>query len=484
MKKEAIMNEHKSLIFIPTYNERDNVGKMCRDILGLGLESDLLFMDDNSPDGTGEILDRLSEEPTHVHVVHRSGKLGIGSAHYDGINWAYDKGYKILITMDCDFSHSPSYLSEFIKASSGGDAVVGSRFIQKASLKGWSLFRRAMTNIGHLLTKTFLKMPYDATGAYRLYRLDKIPRGIFDIVQARGYSFFYESLYVLHLNGFEIRELPIELPARTYGQSKMKFKDMKHSLLTLFNIYLRTMINQELFILSEPFPGNGNGPSSPQEAQWNQYWSAKENTGSLIYDLIASFYRRFIIRRALNYYIKKHFQRGAKVLHAGCGSGQVDTDISGWIDISAMDISISALNIYSKINKGSAEIVHGDLFHIPAGDETYDGIYNLGVMEHFTDQEIQMILREFHRVSKPDGKLIIFWPPEFGLSVLLLRVVHYFLNTVMKKGVKLHPDEITRVRSKKHVADIVARANFSLEEYCFGMRDAFTYAVIVLSKNQ
>lgn len=477
------MATNKTLIFIPTYNESKNVEVIFNQINELKLNVDILFLDDNSPDGTGDIIDRLVERNPTVHVVHRLGKLGIGSAHLDGVRWTYENHYKTLITMDCDFSHSPRYLSDFIKYSSDYDVVIGSRYIEQGSLKGWNWFRKSLTYIVHFLTNTILKMPYDATGAFRLYRLEKIPMGVFDLVHSRKYSFFFESLYVLQLNGCSIKEFPIHLPARTYGHSKMTFKEMIHGAIHLIHIYLKTLINKESFLYSEPFVLNGVLDATRVQSEWNTYWLTKKDAGSLIYDLIAAFYRKFIIKRTLNYFVKKHFDRGSEVLHAGCGSGQVDTDISNRVNISALDISIPALSIYKKIHKDSCKIIRGSIFKIPVKDETFDGIYNLGVMEHFTKPEIQKILQEFDRVLKPNGRMIIFWPPEFGLSVIFLKIVHYIFNYLFKRNIKLHPDEITRVRSKKQAKAIFAKANFTIVEYYFGIRDFFTYSIIVLSKD-
>ncbi len=114
--------------------------------------------------------------------------------------------------------------------------------------------------------------------------------------------------------------------------------------------------------------------------------------------------------------------------------------------------------------------------------ESKDGIYNLGVMEHFSQEEIQIILTEFHRVLKPNGKVLIFWPPEFGVSVIFLKCVHFLLNRILNKNIYLHPEEITRIRSKKHAYQIFERANFEVVDYYFGPRDAFTYSVIAAVK--
>src|SRR6185295_1754484 len=138
------------LIFIPTYNERENVEKLCHQLLALKLSADILFVDDNSPDGTGDILENLSKQYANVKVLHRSGKLGIGSAHKMGIKLAYERGYEWLVTMDADFSHTPSDILKFLEQRDNYDVVVGSRYMNKGSLQGWNLMRRALTQTGHI----------------------------------------------------------------------------------------------------------------------------------------------------------------------------------------------------------------------------------------------------------------------------------------------------------------------------------------------
>ncbi len=244
------MKNNQTLIFIPTYNEKENVEKIYSKITELKLNIDILFLDDNSPDGTGILLDRLVKAYHDVNVIHRPKKLGIGSAHLAGIKWAYDYKYQKLITMDCDFTHSPEYLYDFIKYSDNYDVVIGSRYILKESLKGWNPVRKSLTLLGYILTKYLLKLPYDASGAYRLYRLDRIPQDIFNFIYSSGYSFFFESLYLLNINGFFIKEIPIVLPPRTYGHSKMSIIDIFYSVKYLFRTYLKNSINKDKFKIS------------------------------------------------------------------------------------------------------------------------------------------------------------------------------------------------------------------------------------------
>jgi dolichol-phosphate mannosyltransferase len=478
--------ERGLLIFVPTYNEAENVETLFNHIRGLNLDGDVLFLDDNSPDGTGDTIDRLAAENPRVHAIHRAGKQGIGSAHAAGIRWAYERGYHLLLTMDCDFTHSPDRIPDFLAQAGEHDIVIGSRYLQAGSLSSWNLLRKTLTRMGHLLTTTLLRMPYDATGAFRLYRLDRIPSGVFDLVYSRSYSFFFESLYVLWLNGCRIKEISLDLPARTYGHSKMAWKDAVHSTLLLIYLFLKTTVDRESLLYAEPFAAAAGLTPTKVQKEWDAYWHSKTNPGALVYDVVAAFYRKFIIRRILSHFLTKHFSSTAKLLHAGCGSGQVDNfdkNAAGQTRVSALDISPQALSLYRKFQPNAAELIHGSIFEIPVPNESFDGVYNLGVMEHFTEEEIHRILLEFNRVLKPGGKIALFWPPSFGLTVRVLATVHWSFRRLGKHDVKLHPDEITHVRSKVQVRRYLEASGFSLIEFYFGVRDLFTQAVIIGQKN-
>jgi dolichol-phosphate mannosyltransferase len=228
-----------TLIFVPTYNEKDNIVTLFERIQRVGLSADILFLDDNSPDGTGDLMDKIASESPNVSVIHRTGKLGIGSAHKEGIRYAYRRGYRRLLTMDADFTHAPEMIPLLLEQSEQNDVVIASRYLQKESLKGWNIFRKVLTWLGHVLTTVLLGLKYDSTGAFRVYRLDKVPAVFLDKVESNGYSFFFESLHVLNRNGFKIIEVPNALPPRTYGSSKMDIREVFRSVRQLFSLCFR-----------------------------------------------------------------------------------------------------------------------------------------------------------------------------------------------------------------------------------------------------
>lgn len=231
------------LIFIPTFNEKNNVKLIYDKIRSLIKDIDLLFIDDASPDGTGKILDDISTKDQKVKVIHRdSSKKGIGSAHIEGINYGYLNSYDYIITMDCDLSHSPEFIIKFIEKRNSADVVVGTRFQNNNSIKDWNLYRKLLTKLGHLASIIFLGLSYDTTGAFRLYNLNKIDKSFLNLINYKRYSFFFESLYILSYNNYRIIEIPITLPSRVYGESKQKFSDVFLGIRNLFSIFISRII--------------------------------------------------------------------------------------------------------------------------------------------------------------------------------------------------------------------------------------------------
>lgn len=219
-----------------------------------------------------------------------------------------------------------------------------------------------------------------------------------------------------------------------------------------------------------------------EEQEWDKYWTKRKTKSQALYRIVASLYRDLIIRRALNYFIEKEFKSGAKLLHAGSGGGQVDKNIILKYNITALDISAEALKLYKLHNGNKAKLMKASIFAVPARASAFDGVYNLGVMEHFTKEENAEILQELRRVLKPNGKIVLFWPPKYGPTVLFLNSTHFILNKILKKNIQLHPEEISLVESKKQVERILQETSFKLLKFYFGPKDLFTHCIIIAKK--
>lgn len=213
------------LVALPTYNERRNVAGLASRIRALPLTADILFVDDGSPDGTGAELDRLAKEMSGVHVIHRPFRQGIGSAHKTALRYAYQSGYRFLITLDADGTHPPEDIPHLMANAAEATVIVASRF-QSVSADQRHYWQIMQSRLGHRLTGWLFGLPADMSNAFRLYCLDQIDPQIFLLCRSNGYGFFPESLYRLHQRGALIAEVPVILAPRQWGKSKMRLRDI------------------------------------------------------------------------------------------------------------------------------------------------------------------------------------------------------------------------------------------------------------------
>ena len=231
------------LLIIPTLNESENITPLFKKIKKVDKNLDVLFVDDNSTDGTKEKILSLKKKNKSVYFIFRPKKLGIGSAHKDGLKYAYKKKYKTILTMDADGTHNPKYIKNLLKFSIKYDLISTNRFKQKNSLVEWPVQRRFLTKIRYYLINILLNIDYDSSGAFRCYNARRIKLN--DILEAKniGYSFFWESLYLLNKKKYSIKEIPIFLPYRKVGSSKMTMKDIIGSLLYLMKYFFKNLIS-------------------------------------------------------------------------------------------------------------------------------------------------------------------------------------------------------------------------------------------------
>ena len=227
----------KNIIIIPTYKEELNVKIIYKRIRSNNSKSDILFIDDNSPDKTAQNIKKLIKIDKKVFILERRKKLGIGSAHKDGFKWAKKKKYSLVTTIDADLSHEPELIPIMIKELSKYDIVLTGRFLRKDTLEEWPLVRRLITKLRHNVVKKLLKIPYDTSGAFRAYNFEKIK--ISDLLKAKdnGYSFFWESLYFLFIKKYKILEIPMRQPKRIHGASKIMISDIVKAVTYLIYFY-------------------------------------------------------------------------------------------------------------------------------------------------------------------------------------------------------------------------------------------------------
>ena len=233
---------NKVVVVVPTYNESENVQKLVAELLALpvpGLE--VLIVDDNSPDGTGQIADKLALDG-RVHVLHRPGKQGLGTAYVQGFQWALAQGADVVMQMDADFSHAPHYIPDMLAALEGCDAVIGSRYAKGGKLdERWSVWRRLLSWWANSVwVRTILHMPVqDNTGGFRAWRRATLIGINLDRVRSNGYIFQVELTYLAYRLGYTFREVPIYFQDRRYGKSKMGLGIQIEAALGVFGLWWR-----------------------------------------------------------------------------------------------------------------------------------------------------------------------------------------------------------------------------------------------------
>lgn len=214
----------KQVVIIPTYNEIENIAKMIETVFSLPSDIDLLVIDDGSPDGTAAVVKTMQEKYSSLHLIERSGKLGLGTAYIAGFKWALERGYDYICEMDCDFSHNPNDLLKLLSAcrDEGADLSIGSRYITGVNVVNWPMGRVIMSYYASKYVRTVLGMKVrDCTAGFVCFSRKVLETINLDDIRMRGYGFQIEMKYTTHKLGFKIKEVPIIFTDRTEGTSKM-----------------------------------------------------------------------------------------------------------------------------------------------------------------------------------------------------------------------------------------------------------------------
>jgi len=229
----------RTTIVIPTYNESENIEALIEEILALPISVHIIVVDDNSPDGTGEIADRLARRHQRVEVIHRPGKLGLGTAYIAGFKRALALGAELIVTMDADFSHQPAYLPQLVAKSEKSGLVIGSRYVEGGGIRYWSPVRRLLSWGGNTLARLVLGLwARDCTAGFRCYRREVLESIDLDSIFSDGYSFLIEVLYRCQRKGHRIAEVPIIFEDRRHGISKISRREVMKALYTILRLGL------------------------------------------------------------------------------------------------------------------------------------------------------------------------------------------------------------------------------------------------------
>jgi dolichol-phosphate mannosyltransferase len=242
----ASVTPPRVLVSTATYNERDNLQPLLAEIAAALPAAEMLVIDDNSPDGTGKLADELALGDARIHVLHRAGKLGLGSAILAGMHYAIENGYDLFVNMDADFSHHPRYLPSLLAGMERNDVMIGSRYVPGGATENWPLTRRTVSMAINTLTRILMRLPArDTSGGYRCYRVAKLRQARLDRVMSRGYSFQQEVLYRCRLAGCRIGETPILFADRRAGVTKVNTREVARSIAVIFYVGLKAFFGKD-----------------------------------------------------------------------------------------------------------------------------------------------------------------------------------------------------------------------------------------------
>ena len=213
----------KSLVIVPTYNEKENILLIIAAILEQNECIDVLVVDDGSPDGTGDMVQAETEKNPRVHLIRRKGKMGLGSAYVTGFKWALKRDYERVFEMDADFSHNPADLNRFLETAENADLVLGSRYkARRISVVNWDLHRLILSYAANIYTRLVTRLPVsDATGGFKCFRREALQALDLDKMKSDGYCFQIETTFKIWKKGLRVKEIPIVFTDRTRGSSKM-----------------------------------------------------------------------------------------------------------------------------------------------------------------------------------------------------------------------------------------------------------------------
>ena len=233
----------KALIIVPTYNERENLEELVRRVFDQKLPTEILVVDDNSPDGTGALADEMAARDPRVHVMHRAGKMGLGSAYVAGFKWALARDYDAVFEMDGDFSHNPDSLGDFLRELEHADLVLGSRYLHGVTVVNWPLSRLILSYSANLYSRIITGMPVkDLTGGFKCFRRQVLEAIDLDRVRSDGYAFQIEINFKAWRKGFRIQEIPILFVDRRAGVSKMSRRIVREAAWMVWRLRLLDLL--------------------------------------------------------------------------------------------------------------------------------------------------------------------------------------------------------------------------------------------------
>jgi dolichol-phosphate mannosyltransferase len=229
-----------AMVIVPTYNERDNIEQLLSELLASDHELQIVVVDDNSPDGTGDIVDAWAATEQRIHGIHRASKLGLGTAYIAGFTYALSQGADCVLSMDADFSHHPRFVPDMLRKSQDVDVVIGSRYVHGGGTLNCTFLRKLLSRSANIVAKVLLGLrARDCTAGFRCYRASVLEIIDYKTIRSNGYSYLIEMLYAVQNNGYTIAEIPILFEDRRFGTSKISPNEISRAIYTVMRLSRR-----------------------------------------------------------------------------------------------------------------------------------------------------------------------------------------------------------------------------------------------------
>lgn len=363
----------KIFVIIPTYNEKENIGSLVGKILALPIAAETVVVDDNSPDGTGTLLDELRRAEKRLHVIHRPGKLGLGTAHIAGLKYALERKADFAVTMDADFSHDPAYIPALLEAARETDLVIGSKHMPGGEMVNSPLRRQLLSICANLLVRAALGLKAsDCTAGFRCYKLSALKSVDMDGIFSNGYSFLIEMLYTLQRYNLSVGEVPIRFMDREFGASKISHNEIFKALYTVMR---------------------------------------------LAWDRFSPINRLRIAFHTGRYSKVKAMLGPGKTLDIGCGRPCECMPDQAFLRFLGRE---DAVGLDLKDIKGPYGFFRGSVYAMPFKAGELDNVVAMEILEHIN--EVPDALAEIKRTLKPGGVLVVSTPDNSLLWKLIWEV--------------------------------------------------------------
>jgi dolichol-phosphate mannosyltransferase len=235
----------RSLVIIPTYNEKENISKIIPLVLQQDPKMEVLVVDDNSPDGTGKIVQKLMTNDSRINLIQRERKSGLGTAYIAGFRYALENGYDYIFEMDSDFSHDPAYIPDFLQAISDADLVLGSRYIKGVNVVNWPITRLLLSFYANVYARWVTGLPVkDSTGGFKCFKREVLEKVGLDNIHSNGYAFQIEMSFRVWKKGFKLKEIPIIFVDRRVGESKMSKRIVREAIWMVWKLRILSLLGR------------------------------------------------------------------------------------------------------------------------------------------------------------------------------------------------------------------------------------------------